>query len=52
MAEMKQEMQSTDTKEYKIRHDWVGKVVHWELYNRFKNLTILKNDKLFRWCDR
>ena len=24
-------------KEYKIRHDWVGKVSHWELYNRSKS---------------
>ena len=23
-------------KEYKIRHDWVGKVIHWEMYKKFK----------------
>ena len=23
-------------KEYKIRHDWVGKVIHWELCKTFK----------------
>ena len=23
-------------KEYKIRHDWVGKVIHWELCKKFK----------------
>ena len=21
---------------YKTRHDWVGKVIHWELFNKFK----------------
>ena len=23
-------------KEYKTRHDWVGKVIHWELRRKFK----------------
>ena len=23
-------------KEYKIRHDWVGKVIHWEMCKKFK----------------
>ena len=23
-------------KEYKVRHDWVGKVIHWEMYKKFK----------------
>ena len=23
-------------REYKTRHDWVGKVIHWELYKKFK----------------
>ena len=23
-------------KEYKTRHDWVGKVIHWELCKKFK----------------
>ena len=23
-------------KEYKARHDWVGKVIHWEMCNKFK----------------
>ena len=23
-------------KEYKTRHDWVGKVIHWEMSNKFK----------------
>ena len=23
-------------KEYKTRHDWVGKLIHWELYKKFK----------------
>ena len=23
-------------KEYKIRHNWVGKVIHWELYKKLK----------------
>ena len=23
-------------KEYKTRHDWVGKVIHWEMYKKFK----------------
>ena len=23
-------------KEYKARHDWVGKVIHWELCKKFK----------------
>ena len=23
-------------KEYKTRYDWVGKVIHWELYKRLK----------------
>ena len=29
-------------KEYKTRHDWVGKVIHWEMYKN-SNLTIRKN---------
>ena len=31
-------------KEYKIRHDWVGKVIHWELCKKFKF------DHIIRWC--
>ena len=23
-------------KEYKTRHDWVGKVIHWELYKKLE----------------
>ena len=23
-------------KEYKTKHDWVGKVIHWELRKKFK----------------
>ena len=23
-------------REYKARHDWVGKVIHWEMCNKFK----------------
>ena len=23
-------------REYKARHDWVGKVIHWEMYKKFK----------------
>ena len=23
-------------KEYKARHDWVGKVIHWEMYKKFE----------------
>ena len=23
-------------KEYKARHDWVGKVIHWEMCKKFK----------------
>ena len=23
-------------KEYKVRHDWVGKVIHWEMGKKFK----------------
>ena len=23
-------------KEYDTRHDWVGKVIYWQLYKRFK----------------
>ena len=23
-------------KEYKTRHDWVGMVIHWEMYKKFK----------------
>ena len=23
-------------KDYKARHDWVGKVIHWEMYKKFK----------------
>ena len=23
-------------KKYKTRHDWVGKVINWELYKKFK----------------
>ena len=29
-------MQQASKKEYKIRHEWVGKVIHWELYKKFK----------------
>ena len=29
-------MQLTNTRKYKIRHDWVGKVIHWELCKKFK----------------
>ena len=24
-------------KEYKTRHDWVGKVIHWEMCKKFKS---------------
>ena len=26
----------TSTKEYNTRHNWVEKVIHWELYKRLK----------------
>ena len=29
-------MQLNSTKKYKTRHDWVGKVIHWELCKKFK----------------
>ena len=29
-------MQQISTKEYKTRYDWVGKVIHWELYKKLK----------------
>ena len=28
--------QISEKKKYKIRHDWFGKVIHWELYQKFK----------------
>ena len=27
---------STEGVEYKARHDWVGKVIHWEMCKKFK----------------
>ena len=34
-------MQQTSAKEYKITHDWLGKVIHWELCKKLKfDLTI------------
>ena len=37
-------------KVYKTRHDWVGKVIHWELCNQ---VSVLENDThKFLWvCD-
>ena len=29
-------MQQITLMEYKTRHDWVGKVIHWELFKKFK----------------
>ena len=29
-------MQWDSAKEYKTTHDWVGKVIHWELYKKLK----------------
>ena len=29
-------MQQIAQREYKTRHDWVGKVIHWELYKKYK----------------
>ena len=29
-------MQQIGAKEYKTRHDWVGKVIHWELWKKLK----------------
>ena len=29
-------MQQTGIKEYKPRNDWVGKVIHWELYKKLR----------------
>ena len=40
-------------KEYKTRHDWVGKVIHWEICKKFDNMnkcyihnpaSVLEND--------
>ncbi len=36
-------------KEYKARHDWVGKVIHWEMCKKFKwymhnPAPVLEND--------
>ena len=28
-------MKKISAKEYKTRHDWVVKVIHWELYKKF-----------------
>ena len=33
---IKSECSKLTQKEYKTRHDWVGKVTHWELYKKFK----------------
>ena len=30
------EYSNLEYKEYKTRHDWVGKMIHWELCNRLK----------------
>ena len=30
-------------KEYKTRHDWVGKMIHWELYKKFRF------DHMYKW---
>ena len=27
-------------KEYKTRHGWIGKVIHWELYKKLKRKTL------------
>ena len=29
-------MQQTGTQGIQARHDWVGKVIHWEMYKKFK----------------
>ena len=31
-------------KEYKTRHDWMGNVIHWELWKKFKF------DHTDKWC--
>ena len=33
---MKSECSKLAQKEYKTRHDWVGKVIHWEMCKKFK----------------
>ena len=45
-------------KEYKTRHDWVGKVIHWELCKKFKSglyehnrTSILENETHKLQCD-
>ena len=30
------ECNKLERKEYKTRHDWVGKVIHWELCKKFE----------------
>ena len=42
-------------KEYKSRHDWVGKAIHWEHYKRLKR-TMLRNgiytkQNEFKWMN-
>ena len=34
---IKSECSKLAQKEYKTRHDWVGKVIHWEMCKKFKN---------------
>ena len=29
-------MQEIEQKEYETKHDWVGKVIHFELFKKFK----------------
>ena len=33
---IKSECSELEQKEYKTRHDWVGKVIHWEMYKKFE----------------
>ena len=48
-------MKQICTEEYKSRHDWAGKVIHWEMCKKFKfnhtnkwymhnQAAVLKND--------
>ena len=40
---IKSECSKLAQKEYKTRHDWVGKVIHWELFKK------LKSDHTNKW---
>ena len=39
-------------KKYKARHDWVGKVIHWEICKKFKFERMWKEGLVPRPCKR